>query len=261
MSDREPTPSDIARDLASLGVEEGGTLLVHASYRSVRPVAGGLNGLIEAVLLALGRDGTLVMPCWSGDRDVPFDVETTPANEDLGALAEVFRLYPGVRRSAHRFAFAAIGTKACDVLVDPICFPPHGRDSPAGRVNELDGQVLLLGVPHSANTTIHLAELEAGAVYRRFKYCTELRDGRAVRIDYGENDHCCERFTLADTWLRERDMQREGRVGPAFSRLMRSRDLVRTVALHLRREPLAFLHPEGSRCLQCNEAHASLTLR
>src|SRR3712207_7630742 len=33
---------------------------------------------------------------------------------------------------------------------------PHGLDSPVGRVYELDGQVLLLGVGQPDNTTIHL---------------------------------------------------------------------------------------------------------
>lgn len=74
--------------------------------------------------------------------------------------------------------------------------------SPVGRVRDLDGQVLLLGVGHDANTTLHLAELLAGVPYRTSKYCTILQNGRPVRIDYGENDHCCQRFALADEWLR-----------------------------------------------------------
>ena len=44
---------------------------------------------------------------------------------------------------------------------------PHGLDSPVGRVYELDGQVLLLGVDHTANTTIHLGEYMRRARYRR----------------------------------------------------------------------------------------------
>lgn len=261
MPEVERTPFELSHDLATLGVESGSTLLVHASYRSIRPVAGGPKGLVEALLLALGSAGTLVMPCWSSDRDALFDADLTHADEGLGILAETFRRYPDVQRSRHRFAFAAFGPKAKDVLADPICFPPHGAQSPVGRVREMDGQVLLLGVPHSANTTIHLGELEAGAAYCRFKHCTELRDGRVVRIDYGENDHCCERFTLVDAWLREAGLQREGHVGRAYCRLMRSRDLVQAVAQHLHHEPLVFLHPEGSPCDQCNEAHASLALR
>ena len=60
----------------------------------------------------------------------------------------------------------------------------HGLDSPVGRVYELDGQVLLLGVDHTANTTIHLGEYMRRARYRRKKYVTLLKEGRLSRFDY-----------------------------------------------------------------------------
>jgi aminoglycoside N3'-acetyltransferase len=42
------------------------------------------------------------------------------------------------------------------------------------------------------------------------KHCTVLQDGRPVRIGYGENDHCCERFTFAGEWLRARGCSPKG---------------------------------------------------
>ena len=62
-------------------------------------------------------------------------------------------------------------------------------------------QVLLIGVGHDANTTIHLGELLAGVRYRRPAHATVLRGGQPVRVDYGENDCCCARFALVDGWL------------------------------------------------------------
>ena len=127
-----------------------------------------------------------------------------------------------------------------------------------GRVHALDGQILLLGVGHDANTTLHLAELMADVPYRAPKHCTVLRDGRPVRIDYSENDVCGELFGLADGWLRERGKQVEGRVGSAWSRLMRSRDLAAIVVDRLRREPLTFLHPPEAGCRDCDVARESI---
>ncbi len=83
------------------------------------------------------------------------------------------------------------GRRAAVITADPLPLPPHIPASPVGRVHELDGQVLLLGVGHDANTTLHLAELIAGVPYRTPSYCTVLENGRATRIDYGENNHCC----------------------------------------------------------------------
>ena len=126
-----------------------------------------------------------------------------------------------------------------------------------GRIYELDGQVLLLGIDHTANTTIHLAELIAGARYRRPKSVLVRQGSQIVRVDYGENDHCCQNFALADGWLDAQGLQRRGTVGHAQVRLIRSRDIVEIVANHLRADETAFLHPYGVD-EECDEARASL---
>lgn len=255
---KELRRAEVADQLRALGVEKGGILLVHTSFRAVRPVEGGPLGLIEALRDALGADGTLVMPSWSGNDDAPFDPCTTPASPDLGAVADMFWRLPGVLRSDHVHAFAAAGPEAARITADPLPLPPQIPESPAGRVHDLDGQVLLLGVDHDANTTIHLAELLAGVPYRVPKHCTVLQDGCPVRIDYGENDHCCARFALADAWLRGRGLQSEGRVGYAHARLARARDIVSVALEHLTRDLLLFLHSPAEGCAECNEARSSV---
>lgn len=253
----ERSRAEVADQLRALGVEEGGVLLVHTSFRAVRPVAGGPLGLIEALRDALGPGGTLVMPAWSGNDDEPFDPLTTAASPDLGVVADTFWRLPGVLRSDHFHAFAAAGPEAARITSDPLPLPPHIPASPVGRVHDLDGQVLLLGVGHDADTTLHLAELLAGVPYRVPKHCTVLEEGRPVRIDYGENNHCCARFVLADEWLRARGLHSEGRVGHADARLARARNITGVALEQLARDPLLFLHPPGAGCAECDEARRS----
>ena len=248
---------EVAGQLGALGVQKGGVLLVHTSFRAVRPIEGGPTGLIEALRAALGPEGTLVMPSWTGSDEEPFHPATTPASPDLGVVADTFWRLPGVVRSHHLFAFAAAGPRAERVTSGPLPLPPHIPESPVGHVHALDGQVLLLGVNHDADTTLHLAELLAGVPYSVPKSCTVLQEGRLVRLEYGENDHCCERFTLADGWLRERGFQSEGPVGHAQARLIRARDIVRVALEHLAQEPLLFLHPPSAGCADCDEARRS----
>lgn len=255
---RELSRAEVAGQLRALGVEEGGVLLVHTSFRAVRPVEGGPRGLIGALRDALGPRGTLVMPSWTGDDATPFDPRTTPASADLGVVADAFWRMSGVVRSDQPFAFAAMGPRAAEITADPLPLPPHIPESPAGRVHGLDGQVLLLGVGHDGDTTIHLAEILAGVPYRVPHHITVLRGGRPERIEYGENDHCCQRFALVDGWLRERGLQREGIVGHAHARLARSRDIVAATAEHLSRDPLVFLHPPSAACEECDAARASV---
>jgi aminoglycoside N3'-acetyltransferase len=255
---KELTRSEVASQLRSLGVHAGGVLLVHASFRAVRPVEGGPLGLIEALRESLGPQGTLVMPSWPGDDHQPFHHQQTASAADLGIVADTFWRQPGVLRCEHLQAFAAVGPKAVEITRDPLPLPPHIPASPVGRVYDLDGHVLLLGVEHKANTILHLAELLAGVPYGVAKCCTVYENGRPTRLNYRENDHCCERFDLADTWLRERGLQSEGVVGHAVAKLTRSRDVVETAVAYLAHDPLLFLHPPGSGCSECDEAHAGV---
>jgi aminoglycoside N3'-acetyltransferase len=196
------------------------------------------------------------MPSMTDDDDHVFDRSVTPCRE-LGIVADTFWRMPDVVRSDNPHAFAAIGPLAERIVAQHPVDVPHGLYSPVGRVYELDGQVLLLGVDHTANTTIHLAESLADVRYRRSKHLIVLRDGSATRVDYAEIDHCCENFSLVDTWLDARHAQRTGIVGHAGARLARSQHIVDVVTERLKQDETAFLHARGVD-EQCDEAHASI---
>ena len=173
-------------------------------------------------------------------------------------MADTFWRLPGVERSNHPFAFAAAGPLAGSIVRDPLPLPPHIPASPVGRVHELDGKILLLGVDHEVNTTLHLAELLAGVPYRVPKALTVRENGMSKRIDYGENDHCTKRFALMGDWLDERGLQSAGTIGHAAALLARSRDAVNTALERLARDSLVFLHDSAAGCAECNAARASL---
>src|SRR5437764_10069207 len=104
-------PVALLDDLRALGVREGTVLLVHTSFRAVRPVEGGPPGLIAALRAAIGESGTLVMPTMTDGATV-FDPASTPS-VGMGITAELFWRTPGVRRSTHPGAsFAAQGPQA-----------------------------------------------------------------------------------------------------------------------------------------------------
>lgn len=246
----------VRSQLEALGVTPGAVLVVHSAFSRIGPIEGGPEGFIDALEAALGPTGTLVMPSMSDDDDHPFDVRTTPCRM-LGIVPDSFWRRPGVRRSDNPHAFAAKGPAADYVLAPHPVEIPHGPDSPVGRVHELTGMILLAGVGHDANTTIHLAENLAGVRYRLPHYATILQNHQAVRVDYAEIDHCCERFALADEWLDATGLQRYGTVGSATARLVSSRAVVETVTAHLREDETTFLHPAGVD-EECDAARASL---
>lgn len=244
------------QQLLDLGVQPGGVLLVHVAFSKVGPIEGGPMGLISALHSALAPDGTLAMPSMSHDDDHPFDKAKSHCAE-MGIVADTFWRLPGVLRSDNNHAFAAVGRFAGGILAPHPIDIPHGLDSPVGRVYELDGQVLLLGVDHTSNTTIHLCENLAGVRYRCDKYITILKSGIPARFDYREIDHCCQNFSLVNGWLDEKGLQRRGKVGNADARLIRSRDIVEVVTERLRQNETTFLHPKGVD-EQCDDAWRSL---
>jgi aminoglycoside 3-N-acetyltransferase len=250
------TSAAVLQRLDDLSVPPGCVLLVHSAFSKVAPMDGGPAGLIAALQDAVGPAGTLVMPSMSDNDDHPFDPRATPCR-GLGVVPDTFWRLPNVLRSANPHAFAARGPAAAFITSPhPLDFP-HGPDSPVGRVHELDGLVLLLGVGHDANTTVHLAEALAGVRYRLAKHLTVLEDGRPTRLPYKEIDHCCQNFSFVDAWLDRAGAQRRGLVGRGEARLVRSRAVVDIVTEQLRRDETVFLHPEGVDP-ECDEARASL---
>ena len=181
--DATSTPATVATltsDLAALGVRPGGVVIVHTAMSALGWVAGGAQSVVEALVAAVGPTGTIVMPSQSGQLTDPggwnnppvpaewvdvvrsglpaYDPVLTPARS-MGAVVDCFLQHRDMHRSPHpTVSFAALGPQAAAIVDEhPVC-PETGETSPLGRLYELDAQVLLLGVDHGNNTSLHLAE-------------------------------------------------------------------------------------------------------
>jgi aminoglycoside 3-N-acetyltransferase len=248
----------LADELVALGISGDGVLVVHTAFSSFGGRAGAPADLIAALRMAAGARGTVVMPSMSDDDEHPFDRQRTSCI-GMGILADTFWRIPGVSRSDSPHSFAAIGPHAAEITAPHPVDVPHGLDSPIGRTHELDAEILLLGVGHDANTTVHLAENLAGVRYKVPKYVTEMHNGQLVRQHYYEVDHCCANFALLDSWLEARGHQQRGFVAGAQARLIGARDVVATALEHLRENETVFLHPPGV-CTECDDARTGGTV-
>jgi aminoglycoside 3-N-acetyltransferase len=248
--DRPATIDTLARDLAALGVPSGGILLVHTSLRALGYVIGGPGAAIAALERVLGRDGTLVMPTFTGQLTDPggwiappvpaswwpmirehepaFDPAGTPS-WGMGVVAELFRTLPGARRSDHpHVSFAARGPAAEAITAGHALADSLGEASPLARLYERDALVLLLGVGHNRNSSIHLAEYRTARPTRRRgeKAGPIRRDGRRVWATFDDLEWDTEDFPALGAAFAAAGLERRGRVGRATSRLMRQRALV-----------------------------------
>lgn len=255
--ERQPMPAgplvtqpDIVRDLCALGVEPGMTLLVHSSLSKLGWVAGGQVAVILALEETLTAEGTLVMPTHSADLTDPvnwrhppiplewqepfrqyapsYDRALTPTH-GMGAIPEAFRKQDGVLRSNHPHqSFAAWGKHAVFVAQDQPLTPIFGEESPLARVYDLDGWVLLLGVGHGNNTSLHLAEWRAN-IPRTYEVngAPVMVDGVRRWVSWQEMIWSDEDFVeLGAAFAAESGLQRAGKIGAADALLLPQRPLV-----------------------------------
>lgn len=249
---RTPTPvtqQSLVQDLRQLGVSAGQVVVVHSSLSQLGWVCGGAVAVIEALLTVLGPSGTLVMPAhtphntdpanwnnppvpqaWWGvirENTPPFDPHKTPS-WGMGTIAETFRSYPGVLRSSHPVtSFCALGADAARITATHSLEHDFGHESPLGQVYALSGYVLLLGVSHSRNSSLHVAEVAADIPRSILQEGSAmLVNGQRCWLRYQTQDLDSEDFAALGEDFEKAHEILVGRAGLGEARLMSQRTLI-----------------------------------
>lgn len=242
------TRDSLASDLRSLGLPMGAVVLVHSSLSALGWTAGGALAVAQALFDAIGPAGTLVVPTHSGNLSDPagwerppipqswwetvratmpaFDPALTPTR-GMGAIADVVRRWPEARRSNHpQVSFTAVGPQAPTVVAGHSLEFGLGERSPLARLYDLDAFLLLLGVDHGTNTSLHLAEYRAGTRPETREAGPVLVDGVRRWERWPEIDMDSSVFAELGSALDATGAVTVGRVGVGPARLMRQRAAV-----------------------------------
>jgi aminoglycoside 3-N-acetyltransferase len=226
--------------------------MVHSSLSALGRVEGGAEAVIEALLEAVGPEGTLAMPAMTGGGI--FDIDTSPST--VGAITEAFRNHSGVQRSFHpTHSACAIGPRAGYLLEDTLDHPTAiGAESPWGRLSRLpEAHVLLLGVDQDRNTLLHHPEEIVRAPYLSTverRYLDEDGQVRTKTLEFFPGPH--RDFIGLEPVIRESGAMRVGKVGRALGRLMHATTTVEAVTTALREDPAAVLcdNPNCDDCVR-----------
>ncbi len=240
-----------------LGIGEGDTVIVHTKMSSMGWVCGGAQAVIEGLVAAVGESGTLVLPAHSGGNSDPsfwsnppvpeawwdriretmpaFDPRKTPIR-GVGSVPELFRTWPGALRSNHPTAsFAALGKQALFITSGHESLMAFGEDSSLARVYELDGKVLLIGVGHDNNTSMHLGEFRSGTCKTMVQGAAIMKDGRRQWVSFDEIDMDSDRFPAIGAAFEEAGgIVSRGKICQADCLLFRQRAIVDFTASFLR---------------------------
>lgn len=263
------TQQQLVEDLREIGLASGNLVLVHASLGAIGPIEGGPETLVAAFQEVLGSTGTLLVPNFTFP-DEGGSEATSPTEEALeegaalplydptrppspaywtSGFGETVRYSPGAVRSDHpTYAFAALGAEA-EALTAGVPFHyPLGSDGPLARLHQRNGWILLIGVGHVLNLSLHLAEIWANVPY--IHRSSPVRNSAGTEIAMLGSPDCSAGFARIEPVLRQSRISRRGYIGNAESQLMRQQQTVSMAIAMLQGSPAALLC-EDENCRPC----------
>jgi aminoglycoside 3-N-acetyltransferase len=257
------TYRDLSRGLRQLDLPRPAAVIAHASLSAFGQVNGGASTVLGALLSCID---TLIMPTFtfktelipevgpknngliygSGkdtNRMAEFYTPKMPADTLMGIVAETLRQMPAAKRSIHPIlSFSGINATAAlqaQTLQDPL--------APIGFLAEQNGWVLLLGVDHSVNTSIHYGEKMAGRKqFLRWAVTPDGVNGRTIECPAYPG--CSDGFQAISPRLDE--VTRRVIIGQAVVQAVPLIELLSIVQAMLAEDPLALLCGRAD-CARC----------
>lgn len=240
----------LIEDFKNLGLKAGDIVIVHSSMSKIGWIAGTSVAVVNALMEVLTPEGTLVMPTMTSDNTDPENWKNPPVPDDwkqiirdnmpayhpeystsrgMGRIAETFRNYPGVLRSNHpQSSFTAWGKNNGDICSRHDLTPCFGENTPLEKLYNLNAKILLLGVDHGNNTSLHYAECKANFDNKPMqKQGAALFDeGKRVWVSFEDLDYNDEDFLQVGTEFEKEHPSLKGKIGQADSKLLSMKELI-----------------------------------
>jgi aminoglycoside 3-N-acetyltransferase len=162
--------------MRTMGMAKGSIVFIHSSMTEFYNYLGTAEELIAKVIEEIGEEGTLMMPAFpkfehitQDDDKVDFDVRYTPSG--AGYLTEVFRKYPGVKRSINIQQSVCAYGKLADYFVSEHhhSLTVWDKFSPYYKMSMVNTLVFSFGLPYFLGTIIHCTDSILRTKYAYFQ--------------------------------------------------------------------------------------------
>jgi len=245
---------ELVLGLKKLGVKEGTCLLVHSALSRIGFVEGGADTFIDALLEAVGKEGTVMVPTLTGsdklNKDNPpvFDPANTPCW--TGKIPETFRKRKDAVRSLHpTHSVSAIGKQAeYFIKGHEDCLMPCDVNSPYWKVAEKGGYFLFVGVNLDSCTFFHTLEELTGAPYHmqpdKVKAKIITPGGEITRELYLHKYGTEVFFGKVEEWFEKKRVLKKGKVGEADVILLNAKQTAEVLLPVLMKDKMFFTKKE-----------------
>ena len=251
------TKSDLLSQLCALNLPRDRVVLMHSSLRLIGQIEGGAKTLLDALIEHFTAEGGLFcVPThtWANlSKDIVLDV--SDPHTCLGAFSD-FALTDGrgIRSENPTHSMVVFGNRAkAEAFVAGEIDVPSGTapNSCYGKIYEMGGYVLLVGVSHARNTYLHAVDEMLQIPNRLTEQTREVRIKRAsgeVVTRCIRGHHCSftndisARFPQFETAFRYHGAITDGHLGDApvqacDARIMK--DVMETIFSRADRDPLS----------------------
>jgi aminoglycoside 3-N-acetyltransferase len=234
--------------------------IAHASLKSFGAIRGGAEAVVGALLASVSG---LIMPAFTYKTMLipevgppsnglaygkhsdlnrmaePFHYDM-PIDPLIGTLPETLRHYSGAMRTAHPI-LSFVGFNANAALETQTLYNPF---APIGWLADRDGWVLLMGVDHTVDTSIHYGEKMAG----RHQFVRWALTRKRV-VECPNFPGCSDGFEAIRPEIV--DVTRRVEVGESFIEAIPLHPILQAVETSIKSDPLALLC-QRERCERCD---------
>jgi len=260
----EITKDRLVSDLKKIGVTKGDHLAVTLSFKSIGYVVGGPQTFIDALLEAVGSEGTIMVnthtrsfsPCFISN-DYIFDREkTAPVT---GIVPRNIIMRSDSIRSAHpTYSVACIGKMANYLITS------HDETAnpylPYEKLAKIGGKYLAIGIGNRLVAIRHEAQRRAGLFIVPVYRCVKFRDQEGnIKLHVKLKPPCNKKLPDLVPKLEAKGIIKRGDIGMAHSILASADQLLYHMTVMLKENPTLNLCDDIS-CYLCRELERRMNL-